>query len=558
MVRSSLAICFFLVAISVGAAEKPAVKGPADPNQELLAMGASTVTDLNRQRGEFELLRRQIKVAKGENKISLEIQFQQKALKALDLIFNLADILQKQNDLGLDTTDLRDDVVSYMISTSNALDHLLDVELDENIQRRSERTNFTGFQLIEFERTNADAHDWIKTLFQKKMRFIRELESLGLTADNHLENLLNRLEPYADNLTGQIRLIYKEKDTLEISTASETPSAEIRSQILALQTRETATLGALSAVVIMLDENEIDSTAYRQLLLQTGQLSIDLFNPKIMLGLMKQNMAEKLDSIKDNMGFYVTQTILFLGILLVFKIIATISNLILRKSFASKTVGTSQLMREMLLSLSSRGIMILGLLVALNHLGVQITALLTGLGIVGFILGFALQDSLANFAAGMMILGYRPFDVDDIIEAGGVIGKVSKMSLVSTTILTFDNQTLIVPNNKIWGDVIKNITLQEQRRIDLEFRVAYDEDVARVKVIIEGIISAHDKILEEPAPTVQMDQLSPYAMVFVVRPWVMRSDYWPTRWELLRVIKEKLDEEGVKIPVLNQGVIGPA
>jgi small conductance mechanosensitive channel len=555
MVRSLLGLIAFFIFCSVQAAEEGATNKLSDATQKLVASGNTIVTDLNVQRSEFELLRRQIEVAKGENRISLEIQFQQKALKALDLMFSLTDILQKQNDLGLDTVELRDEVVSYMISTSNALDHLLDVELDKNIQRRSERTNLTGFQLIEFERTNADALGWIKTLFEKKMRFIRELDSLGLKFSNHLENLLNRLEPYADNLAGQIKLLNKEKVTLELSTTDEPPSAETRSQILALQTRETATLSALSAVVIMLDENEIDSTIYRQLLLKTGQVSIDLFNPEIVLGLLKQNLIEKLDSFKNNFGFYVTQSILFLGILLTFKIVATVTNFLLRKSFESRRVETSRLMREMLLSLSSRGIMILGLLVALNHVGVQITALLTGLGIVGFILGFALQDSLANFAAGMMILGYRPFDVADIIEAGGVIGKVSKMSLVSTTILTFDNQTLIVPNNKIWGDVIKNITLQAQRRIDLEFRVAYTEDVSRVKDIIEGIIKDNEKILDDPSPTVQMDQLSPYAMVFVVRPWVMRSDYWPTRWELLRVIKEKLDKEGVKIPVLNQGVI---
>lgn len=202
--------------------------------------------------------------------------------------------------------------------------------------------------------------------------------------------------------------------------------------------------------------------------------------------------------------------------------------------------------------------MILGLLVALGQLGVEITAFLTGIGIAGFIVGFALQDSLANFAAGIMILGYRPFDVDDIIEAGGVVGTVSKMSLVSTTILTFDNQTLIVPNNRIWGDVIKNITLQDKRRIDLEFRVSYDENIDRVKRLIEEIIHGHEKILDEPSPTIQMDQLSPYAMVFVVRPWVERADYWPTKWELLRVIKEKLDSEGIKIPVLSQGIIGTA
>ena len=227
----------------------------------------------------------------------------------------------------------------------------------------------------------------------------------------------------------------------------------------------------------------------------------------------------------------------------------------IRRSFETNKVQVSKLMQDMLLSLSSKGIMFLGLLFALSQMGVQITALLTGLGIAGFIVGFALQDSLANFVAGIMILGYRPYDVGDIIEAGGVFGKVSKMSMVSTTILTFDNQTLIVPNNKIWGDVIKNITLQHERRIDLEFNIGLDEDIERVREIITEVIDSVDEILDNPEVSIEFNEMTPYAMVFVVRPWVKKELYWPIRWRLLKEIKEALTREGVTIPVLNQAVI---
>jgi small conductance mechanosensitive channel len=390
------------------------------------------------------------------------------------------------------------------------------------------------------------------------MRVLRELEQLEVDSSNHVENLRNRLVPYADNLYSQVQLIAKESKAFELSVSDEPPTAEIRSKTLAMKIRKTSTSGALSAVVNLLDENEIDSTRYRQLLLQTGEVSTDLFNPRIVIGILKQQATQLFESARDNTGYFITQAILFLAILGLFKLIANTTNYLMSRSFESRRVETSRLMQEMLLSLSNRGIMILGFLVALSQLGVEITAFLTGIGIAGFIVGFALQDSLANFAAGIMILGYRPFDVDDIIESGGVVGKVAKMSLVSTTILTFDNQTLIVPNNRIWGDVIKNITLQDKRRIDMEFRVAYDENIQKVKTLIGDVIDSHEKILEDPSPTVEMDQLSPYAMVFVVRPWVERADYWSTKWELLRVIKEKLDSEGIKIPVLNQGIIGAA
>ncbi len=532
-----------------------AAEEDVDPNQGILDKAKDTTSKIEILRAGFDKLRRQIDVAKGDNKIALELQFQQKAMAVFDLVFNLSDILQKQGQRGIDTAELRDTVVGYVIASNNALDLVLEIELEKNISKRSQTADLKGFELIEFERFISDDMEWIETLFKKKIRIIRELERLGLDVANARENLLNRLVPYADNLYGQITVIARQKHSLELSMKNEKPSADLRSEILAMKTREAATLGALSSIVVMMDEFDIESTRYRQLLLQTGEVSTDLFNPTIVLGILQKQTKELLESGRDNTGYFLTKTILFLAILGIFKLIARLATYLMRRSFESKKVETSRLMQEMLLSLSNRGIMIFGLLIALSQLGVEITAFLTGIGIAGFIVGFALQDSLANFAAGIMILGYRPFDVDDIIEAGGVIGKVSKMSLVSTTVLTFDNQTLIIPNNRIWGDVIKNITLQDNRRIDMEFRVAYGEDIERVKGIIEAIIIGHDRILENPAPTIEMDQLSPFAMVFVVRPWVLRADYWPTRWELLRVIKEELDSNNVQIPVLNQGAI---
>ena len=120
-----------------------------------------------------------------------------------------------------------------------------------------------------------------------------------------------------------------------------------------------------------------------------------------------------------------------------------------------------------------------GFLIALSQIGIEIGPLLAGVGVAGFILGFALQETLSNFASGLMILFYQPFDVGDVVEAGGVSGKVYQMSLVSTTIMTFDNQKLIVPNNKIWGDVIRNKTAENTRRVDMVFGISYTDDIDR-------------------------------------------------------------------------------
>jgi len=254
----------------------------------------------------------------------------------------------------------------------------------------------------------------------------------------------------------------------------------------------------------------VDSREYRQLLLETGEVTTDLFDPEIVWGIVKKQLGLLSKWISNNAGGFATKLVIFLLILVVFRMIARATNFMMRRSFENQTVQVSKLMQDMLLGLSSKGI---------------------------------------------MILGYRPFDVGDIIEAGGVFGRVSKMSMVSTTILTFDNQTLIVPNNKIWGDVIKNITLQHERRIDLEFNVGLNEDVGKVRYIIHSVLEGIEEILDDPLPSIEFNELTPYSMVIVVRPWVAKEVYWPVRWRLLREIKQALDEAGVEIPRLDKGVV---
>ena len=529
-------------------------KETLDPNQSIIDEGSERLAQVNEMRSEIRALKIQIERAKGENKFALEFELQEKVVSTMDQLFGLAGVLERQNEAGIDTENLRDEVVSLVITASNAADQAIDTAIDAFSRGRSTSAEFAGFDRIEFEQSSVDQLEWIKMLFKTKGKTILEIDRLGLKTENHKTNFVNRLVPFADTLSGQIRLISKEKSAIETTASGQPLSPELDLQLRALRTRELGTLNTLSAIVILMDKADLDTTRYRQLLLQTGEVSTDLFNPRIVLGILKSELIKMAGHARDNVGAYVTRTIIFLLILLVFKLIANLVSYLILKSFESKRVETSRLMQEMLLALSSKGIMLLGFLVALGQLGVEITALLTGLGIAGFIVGFALQDTLANFAAGIMILGYRPFDVDDIIEAGGVIGKVSKMSLVSTTILTFDNQTLILPNNKIWGDVIKNITLQKNRRIDMEFRVDYSEDIEQVKQLILQVIDGHEKILDDPAATVEMDQMTPSALIFVVRPWVERANYWSVKWELLRTIKEKLDKQGIKIPVARAGI----
>jgi small conductance mechanosensitive channel len=202
----------------------------------------------------------------------------------------------------------------------------------------------------------------------------------------------------------------------------------------------------------------------------------------------------------------------------------------------------------MIISTAANLVLLLGLLFGLAQLGISVGPLLAGLGIAGFIVGFALQDTLGNFASGMLILLYRPYDVGDMIEAGGAFGKVSHMSLVNTTILTVDNQTLVLPNSKIWGDVIKNVTAQRERRIDLVFGIGYSDDIPKAEKVLNEIVESHGKILKDPEPVVRLHTLGESSVDFVVRPWVKTDDYWDVYWDITRAVKMRFDEEEISIP----------
>jgi small conductance mechanosensitive channel len=202
----------------------------------------------------------------------------------------------------------------------------------------------------------------------------------------------------------------------------------------------------------------------------------------------------------------------------------------------------------MLISWTSKLVMLFGILLALSQLGISLGPLLAGLGVAGFIVGFALQDTLGNFAAGVMILMYRPYDVGDWVDLGGFFGSVHKMNLVSTTLLTLDNQTYVVPNSKIWGDVIKNVTAQKTRRVDMVFGISYSDDIPKAETILMDILKSHQKILDTPEPQVHLHTLGESSVDFVVRPWVNVDDYWDVYWDVTRTVKLRFDEEGVSIP----------
>ena len=243
----------------------------------------------------------------------------------------------------------------------------------------------------------------------------------------------------------------------------------------------------------------------------------------------------------------------FLLTLLAFYILACFLGKVTLKA-VSRSKRFSDLLKDFFVNVVRKTIMIFGIVIALSMLEVKITPFIATLGVAGFILGFALQGTLSNFASGLMILIYRPYDIGHIIEAAGMKGKVDSMNLVSTTMKTFDNQIVIVPNGEIWGGVITNVTGSDTRRVDMKFGISYSDDIAKAAKILEDIVSKHELILKDPEPVIKLHELGDSSVNFVCRPWAKTEDYWTVYWDVTRAVKEQFDDEGVSIPFPQQDV----
>lgn len=199
-------------------------------------------------------------------------------------------------------------------------------------------------------------------------------------------------------------------------------------------------------------------------------------------------------------------------------------------------------------SLSYYLILVFTIVAALSNFGVQVASFVAVLGAAGFAVGFALQGSLSNFAAGVMLLIFRPFKVGDYVTAGGVSGSVKNIDLFSTTLATPDNVKILIPNGKVFGDTIHNYAGYDTRRVDLLVGIGYTSSIEAARNAITELISADTRVLGDPEPMIAVSELADSSVNLVVRVWVNRDHYWPVKFDLTRQIKETFDAKGIEIP----------
>jgi small conductance mechanosensitive channel len=529
----------------------------ADPDkaQKVLERTAANTATLGSLRDEIKQLNADLQQAKDEDLAVLRDQRRRKYTELRDELGRLVNNIIELEAFGRETREARKVAAASAGQISGWLkaeirDSLtLLASLDEKIKTAAEADLPELRQQVANERKAVDEE--LTALLENSDL----MQQLGMDSKADLNYLDETLVQRAENLAGRLQYLIEQRKGLRKQTigASEDEKKLLKEKVAALNGRVSATAENLKITIDLMGERKLDTAEYKQIIIaSTGEITKDIFETEVALGLLQQGLDSGKEWLIENGPQWAFKLVVFVLILVVFALLAKLVKRIVSRTLASSRVHASKLLQNLLASFAGKAIFLIGILIALAQLGIKIGPVLAGLGIVGFIVGFALQETLSNFAAGVMILIYRPFDVGDAVEAGGISGKVKQMNLVSTTITTFDNQRVIVPNRKIWGDVIRNINAENIRRVDMVFGIGYDDDPDLAERILHEIVDHHELALDDPPPVIRLHTLGESSVDFIVRPWVKSADYWDAYWHITRAVKKRFDEEGISIPFPQQ------
>ncbi|MEH6609106.1 MAG: mechanosensitive ion channel family protein [Halioglobus sp.] len=537
--RSILFCCLVLCSTqSVQAAKEYA-------EQDVQAM----TTTLELRLTELRALTTQIEQAPSFDQMALLYRRDERSFELLSLLDRLARAIATLPEDSELRADLEKRMRSDLKGVPTALFTRMEELNDRILQQREDAQSKSGSERVTAESFAHSLESMRLKYFETAVNVVQSRKAMGLPVVELREKLLNIMTAYGEALVGRIEFTGVATGEIAKRLKVDPGNADLDGGLITMRLEHNLQTSRLQLFVGLLNKLGEDTTHYRSILLQNSTgVSVGLFDKEVVGDILRDSWRKSRVAIVDNLPDLLLNLLVFIAVLVLFR---TLSRLVRRAMTAAldrSSVKLSTLLKEILVSGSAGTVMFVGFLMALSQVGISLAPMLAGLGVAGFIVGFALQDTLGNFAAGAMILIYRPYDVDDFVEVTGASGLVKKMTLVSTTINTFDNQTLVIPNSKIWGDVIKNVTAQKLRRVDLEFGVGYDDDVEHVERVLDEIVSAHEKTLSSPEPLIKLHTLGESSVNFIVRPWVRTEDYWTVYWDLMREVKVRFDREGISIP----------
>jgi len=259
-----------------------------------------------------------------------------------------------------------------------------------------------------------------------------------------------------------------------------------------------------------------------------------------------QAIIDWINNNQDMLIEYSIKVIVAIIILFVASIATRVIASIMRKGMQKRQVDNAVI--SFLTAIVKSLIFIAALMVALNQVGVETTSFIAILGAAGLAIGLALQGSLSNIASGVLLIMFRPIRSGEYVEAANTAGTVEEINIFQTILKTPDNKVVYLPNSQVIGSAITNYNRESIRRIDLVIGVSYSANLQKTKAVLMDVLKNDERILQEPAPVVTVTALNSSSVDFNVRPWTKTEDHWPTRWDLLEKIKDRLDEEGIGIP----------
>ncbi len=498
---------------------------------------------------EISRLRDQIAAATGDDQKALrERGYEVVGEYMTDLEALVANAIEREAS-GLDVADDRAALTTALEQTSQMLQRVINETQAELEKLRSSREDASAEEIEKTGRTVIVSNGWLDRTLDMLLELSENMEKFGIDPATEREFLTGHLTDRAELVAGRIMLTQERIAKVKGRLKTDPENTDFIAESDRLEAGLDRYVARLTTTTRMMEKLDLDTADYQQLLFQvTGEITTGLFSREVIGGLLTNWGQSTVDWITANGPSLILKVVLFFLILFVFRILSRVARKMVQKAISRSNLQVSVLLERTALSMTGSLVMLFGLLVALSQLGFQVAPLLAGLGVAGFIIGFALQDTLSNFASGMMILLYRPYDVGDLIETAGAMGKVENMTLVSTTILTVDHQTLVIPNSMIWGNVIKNVTAQTERRIDMVFGIGYADDIPHAERVLTEILKAHEQVLDVPEPVVKLHNLGESSVDFVVRPWVKTDDYWDVYWDITREVKIRFDAEKISIP----------
>ncbi len=265
-----------------------------------------------------------------------------------------------------------------------------------------------------------------------------------------------------------------------------------------------------------------------------------------------ENMESGFATLIGWLTLYGVKIIAALAIFVIGKWVARKLGDAAKRMMVSRAVDTALV--KFTSSLVYYALLIFVVIAALGQVGIQTASFVAIVGAAGLAIGLAMQGSLSNFAAGVLIIIFKPFKIGDYVEMAGTAGVVENIMIFTTEMKTGDNKKIIVPNASILGGVITNYSANETRRVDLVMAIGYNDDLNKAKQVLEEIVNADERILKDPAPLIAVAELADSSVNFAVRPWVKSADYWGVYFALNEAVKKRFDEEGLSIPYPQQDV----